>query len=270
VSTASLSWLILVAQFVVACSASENVANAPVPEAGAATGDGGNDAGEGNPFFVKQIDAWIGGGSPDTCILDFGPGAPTLLYGVLDVAFRKTYDASLVVGYRQASSDASSVHVALEQVVVRLEDMTGQVVSGPNETMVAGVVDGAPGATGYGGVEAPLIGPAFGSQIARDLGSSMGAQTPLQSVIRVRGRTPDGVLLESDDWKFPIKACYGCLVVYPFDAVDPTLPRQPNCGHASDPGTIARGCRVGQDDNIDCRVCKEIDAANPICEPPPR
>jgi hypothetical protein len=263
----SLPLLILDAPFVVACSASQSVANTPVLEAGAGA-DSGKDAGESNPFFVSQINAMIGGGSPQTCVVDFAPGAPTVLNGVLDVAFRQTYDASLVVGYRQASSDASSVRIALQQVTVRLEDMTGQTVWGPNETMVAGFVDGVPGSTGYGGIEATLIGAAFGSQLARELGSSMRAQSRLQSVVRVRGRTLDDVLLESDDWSFPITVCYGCLVVYPFDAVDPSLPRQPNCGRASAPGTVTRGCRVGQDDTIDCRVCKELDAANPVCEPP--
>jgi hypothetical protein len=162
------------------------------------------------------------------------------------------------------------VRVVLEQVVVRLEDMTGQAVWGPNETSVTGFVDGVPGATGYGGIEAPLVDAAFGSQLARELGSSMRAQSRLRSLVRVRARTPDGALLESDDWSFPITACYGCLVVYPSDAVDTSLPRQPNCGRASDPGTVTRGCRVGQDDSIDCRVCKELDASNPLCEPPPQ
>jgi hypothetical protein len=265
----ALALAVLVVPLTVSCSASENAANVPTPDAGA-TADGNADAADGNVLFVRQINAFIGGGSPDTCLLDFEPQDLVLLSGTLDVAFRHSYDASLVVGYRQASSDASSVRLALERVVVRIEDMPGHVVWGPNETTLTGFIDGVPGSAGYGGTEVGLIGADYGARLAQELGSSMGTKLQLRSIIRVLGRTLDGVPLESEEWGFPITACYGCLVVYPYDAVDPALPRQPNCGRVSAPGAVARGCRVGQDDIIDCRVCKELDAANPICEPPLR
>jgi hypothetical protein len=58
--------------------------------------------------------------------------------------------------------------------------------------------------------------------------------------------------------------------VFPPDANDPKLSRQPNCALPAGTGTtISPPCLLGQDDAIDCRICKtSVKPADVgLCEP---
>ena len=49
---------------------------------------------------------------------------------------------------------------------------------------------------------------------------------------------------------------------------DLKLMTQPNCSLAATTGTsIAAPCVVGQDDTVDCRVCKQFFPNSALCEP---
>jgi hypothetical protein len=86
--------------------------------------------------------------------------------------------------------------------------------------------------------------------------------------VKVFGRTLGGMSVESGEWRFPINVCYGCLVVFPPEANDPKVMPQPNCGLSAVTGTsVVHPCIVGQDDTIDCRVCKETFPRGALCEP---
>jgi hypothetical protein len=224
----------------------------------------------GDILFIRQINADIASGGP-SCVVDNSPTSLFLLRGRLDVALRTHYDATLLVGF-QSQSDAGGHQgpgVALQEVTARLEDTTGQVVWGPVSVPVSGFVDTpAPTGVSYGITEATLIGTDFGVTLAEALQAEPSLVRHFKSVVRVSGRTSDGATLESDEWSFPIEACYHCLIVYPVDASDPKLVKQPNCDLSPPTGIgFVRPCRPGQDDEVDCRVCKELLPTSPLCEP---
>lgn len=82
--------------------------------------------------------------------------------------------------------------------------------------------------------------------------------TTISLRVKVFGVTSSGREVDSNEFIYPIELCFGCLLEVPPAAIDPTFPT-PNCrittfegeDTTTDTNTI---CRVGQDDNIDCRL----------------
>jgi hypothetical protein len=191
-----------------------------------------------------------------------------LLSGTLDVALRIEYDATLLVGFRPMAVDQQAPGVSFQQVIVRVEDASDKIVWGPFTVQVSGFVDRAPdGGVMYGITDTVLLGAQLGSEIAQQVANT-GIIRHFTSIVRVLGSTVGGPLVESQEWTFPIDACFGCLVTFPTEASDPCVSVQPNCELPAPTGSsIVTPCRVGQDDPVDCRVCKEFLPSSSVCEP---
>jgi hypothetical protein len=222
-------------------------------------------------LFVRQAQARVAG----TCGVDNVPSSLALLRGSLDLAFQLQYSAALLVGNQLvARGNASSLRsetsrIQIQGSIVRAEDTTGQVQWGPVTVPGSGFVDPANGSdANFGVIDTVLLGSELGSSLVPQLQADRGLVRHFTSVVRVFGRTLGGQSIESGEWRFPINVCFGCLVVFPPEATDTKITPVPNCQLATTTGTtVVHPCIVGQDENIDCRVCKETFPHAALCEP---
>ena len=224
-------------------------------------------------LFVRQAQARVPSGTSG-CTADNSPSSLVITDGTLDLAFRTEYTAALLVGNQLVARGNSSQlrtetsRVQIEGAEVRLED--GEKVEwGPYTVPGSGFVDPATGsAPSFGLTETILLGSAYGNELAKNFDRRVVKR--LTSVVKILGKSLGGASIQSGEWRFPLSVCYGCLVVFPPDANDPKLARQPNCSLPAGTGTTVNPpCVLGQDDAIDCRICKT--SVRPtdmgLCEP---
>jgi hypothetical protein len=212
-------------------------------------------------LFVRQAQARVASGTG--CTVDSSPSAVFIPSGMLDLAFRTEYTAALLVGNQLVGRGNSSQlrtetsRVEIEGAVVRLEGSSGT-VWGPFTVPGSGFIDPATGSNpSYGLTEAILIGSAYGNALVQE-GALRRDRSVRRytSVVKVIGKTLGGTPVESGEWRFPLTVCYGCLISFPPEASDPKVLR-PNCDMPAGTGTtVAAPCVLGQDDEVDCRVCK--------------
>jgi hypothetical protein len=222
-------------------------------------------------IFIRQAQAHVAG----ACGVDNAPTSLSILRGSLDLAFQRQYRADLLIGNQLVPRGNSSQlrtetsRVEIQGTIVRAEDSAGNVAWGPVTVPGAGFVDPANGANpNFGIVNTVLLGSELADTVADQLMMNRNLVRYFTSVVRVFGRTLGGQSVESGEWRFPINVCFGCLVVFPPEAIDTKLTRQPNCAAPSVTGSsVIRPCVVGQDDTVDCRICKEVHPTDPLCEP---
>jgi len=209
-------------------------------------------------IFVRQVQR----PSPADCAYTADPSALTLLRGTIDLMLTSRYRAVLLVGtWPQGDAgdglDATGVTIEGAETVVEASD--GHRLLSSNEPG-PGFVDPPAGAEpGWGLIEVDLISGANGANLSQTLGlpQTRGDNyVTVVSSISVRGRTIAGRPVVADNFKFPVDVCYGCLLRFPQEANDTTEVKQPNC---MSPGSAeyASPCFFGQDDPVDCRVCKQ-------------
>jgi hypothetical protein len=211
-------------------------------------------------LFVRQVQARVASGATG-CTVDSSPSSLFIPEGILDLAFRTEYTAPLLVGNQLVARGNSSQlrtetsRVEMEGAVVRLEDGRNT-VWGPFTVPGAGFIDPATGSTpSYGLTSTILVGSSFGNSLVAELRQSLAVRR-YTSVVKILGKTLGGTAVESGEWRFPLTICYACLVTFPPEASDPKLSR-PNCELPAGTGTtVAAPCALGQDDAVDCRVCK--------------
>lgn len=222
-------------------------------------------------LFIRQAQALVAG----KCTVDNSPSSVSLLQGTLDLAFQSQYRAALLVGNQLVPRGNSSqlrtetARVEVQGSIVRAEDASGAVVWGPVTVPGSGFVDPASGSdASFGVISTVLLGSDLGAAIQPQLQADRNIVRHFTSVAKVFGRTLGGTSIESGEWRFPINVCYGCLIVFPPDAIDPKVMPVPNCDLAATTGgSVTAPCIVGQDDVVDCRVCKETYPNAPLCEP---
>jgi hypothetical protein len=222
-------------------------------------------------LFIRQAQAHVAG----NCGVDNAPTSLALLRGQLDLAFQRQYRADLLVGNQLVPRGNSSqlrtetARVEIQGTIVRAEDSTGATAWGPVTVPGTGFADPATGSTpSFGVVDTVLLGSELGTTLAGQLMGDRSSIRYFTAVVKAFGRTLGGMSVESGEWRFPINVCYGCLVVFPPEATDPKIMPIPNCGLSTVTGTsVVHPCIVGQDDTIDCRVCKETFPHGALCEP---
>jgi hypothetical protein len=200
------------------------------------------------------------------CTVTNDPNNTFLGSGILDVAFTKSYQATLLVGNQYTTRGnkqnlkVETTRVNLKGAEVTLKDSQG------NETAKfsvygSGFADSSKGEDpGYGIFDADLIPESIGQALADQLGKNRDARTQVVASVRVFGDSLGNQSVTSGELSYPIDICYGCLVTYPLTAVNGK-----NECVATATEVPVTGCRLGQDDPIDCRSCK---ATYSVCTSP--
>lgn len=212
---------------------------------------------------------------PPSCLIIPDLAAPMLGGGTLDLAFRKTYEASLLVGNQLASRGSKqTLRAETSRVTLRGAEVTITSAQGAQlyrfSVNGTGFVDVSRGEdSGLGIFNAELIPASIGSELLKRLNAlkmnnmSTSQETSDLVVARVRvfGDTLGNEDLTSSELSFPITYCEGCLIDYPLSALEMVGTTQ-HCGNMLTDLPVA-GCRPGQDDPVDCRTCA---ATNPLCD----
>ena len=112
-------------------------------------------------------------------------------------------------------------------------------------------------------VQLEVVNPSLGEQLAAapEL-ADRGSIIRLTAEVKFFGVTTSGTDVESNTFIYPVVVCRACLLEYPPEASDPLAP-QPNCqaplvdseGNSVD---VQTPCYPGQDDPVDCRVCRVL------------
>ncbi|HEX4334942.1 MAG TPA: hypothetical protein VH062_03450 [Polyangiaceae bacterium] len=210
-----------------------------------------------------------------TCTIIADPTSETLGGGILDFAFTKSYDAALLVG-NQLTSRGSKETLRTETSRVTLRGAEIKVTTADGTTLNdfsvngTGFVDVSRGEdSGFGIFDTELIPSSVGTQLLKRLNDlkirtkSTSLQTSDQVVahVKVFGNTLGGQDITSSELSFPITYCEGCLIDFPLSAIDVLGNGNATCTKDTTDIPIP-GCRVGQDDLIDCRACA---STNPLC-----
>ncbi len=201
------------------------------------------------------------------CVARADASAARLPNGILDLTFSSTYTTALLVENPYVRGTAGQTATETERVTLRTAEITlttsDGTVLGSYSSVGTGAVDAAPiGSAGYGILAVPLI-PA-------ELGASDGVQNAhaLIAKVHVTGEALNGLPLSSNDIDLPITVCKGCLVRYPADAADVTVPAGQS--YLCTTSTIgvqvtAAPCIMGQDTPFSCVYCSaEFD----VCRDP--
>jgi hypothetical protein len=228
-------------------------------------------------LFIRQVQA----GSSGQCAYTADPSGIALGQGVLDLMITSRYRAALLVGNQlvergspdQARAETSRVQMHEAEVRVELPDGTEiKSFTIPGN----GFVDPSNGAQpGWGLFLTELID----WTTAKRLRELLGAEPPpdqrlstigrVVAVVKVYGKTLGGRELETGEFRFPIEVCYGCSVSFPPDRTlqGAGLP-EPNCGDCGDTSSLSAPCVPGQDEAVDCCLCKSyLGSAGGLCEP---
>ncbi len=109
-----------------------------------------------------------------------------------------------------------------------------------------------------GVVAVQVIPPDLGNFLAKKILSKPGAKSPgiwISTVVRLEGRTQDLWTVYSNEFKFPIQVCFGCLI-------------RPTTNDPSQPPSAANiPCNPGQDEGVDDTLCRLIALHKDACFP---
>lgn len=205
---------------------------------------------------------------PPGCTAENDPSNTFLGSGTLDVALRSSYQATLLIGNQytpRGSKDnlrTETTRVTLQGAEVRLTQVVGNKETDLGDAFtVTGSGFAFPNKgedPGYGLFDAEVIPSSMNPSVAS---TDRALNETITAHIKVFGQTTGGQDIDSGEFSFPIKICYGCLVKYPLKAISDSG-SGPEC-LASVEDVPESGCRPGQDDFVDCRYCS---ASNPeVC-----
>jgi len=199
--------------------------------------------------------------APD-CIAQAEGGATLIAGGILDVALRPQYEASLLVG-TQLTPRGDKSNLRTETMVTSVTGAEVHLFTDTGEPSVEFTVPAngvirpeAASDPGFGIVFATLIPASVGVELADEITSPAERRTRVAEV-RVFGETIGGLEVETSTFSYAIAVCEGCLIDFPADAISDA---EGTCGRIEDAPGLS--CRPGQDDPTDCRSCY---ASNPYC-----
>lgn len=223
--------------------------------------------------------------TPPSCIYKADPTQPILFEGTLDVLFKHSYLAGILVGNQytprgaKQNLKAESTRITLRGAEVTLTDSLGaqiQCSQNPNcgsfTVYGTGFVDtNKAEEPGWGFFGAEVIPMSVGEYIQQTMKDTKPQPLLVKTVyasVRVFGESLGGQELTSSMLTFPIKICQGCLIDYPLIAIDNN-----RCVVSAANLPSQAPCVMGQDTVIDCRLCADTDTspipANPCDVPNP-
>jgi hypothetical protein len=188
----------------------------------------------------------------------WSPSLPALSSGTMDVGVTQKYTVALSV---QSTVGGPGAHITGAHVVVH--DPQGNKLS-EFDTVTTGFVDG----NGVAAINVEAVDSAAAQRCAPEL-ANRGARKAVLSDVTLKGTdATTGESLSAPTFSFPIDTCNGCLVAFPSESEDPTLPL-PNCfapipASGTAATSLAVPCAIGQDQAVDCRLCGGLDACNPV------
>ena len=126
-------------------------------------------------------------------------------------------------------------------------------------------------ADSVGALNIPLIKPGLAQKMFDTLPprdeTNPSPTVTLVTKITMFGAMLDGTPVETDEFLFPIDVCKGCLLFFPLDAK--LGAGNPNCRNEENRVSLNNRCQLGQDRDVDCRICRELKpiALQNQCEP---
>jgi len=207
-----------------------------------------------------------------TCIYTGDISQPYISQGVMDLALTDEYSPWLLVGNQlQNRKNPSEIRVdtgtvAIEGVVTTVRDPSGAVVH-EFTSLRSGSVEASTGNDViYSAVEAVAIDAATTAIVRDDVKARGAAGRLVIAGMKVFGTTLGGTAVETQEFSFPVKLCYGCLIAFPSDADDPAQPGVDCLGTTPAGDGSAAACAFGQDQPVDCRACRSAGIA--ACDRP--
>jgi hypothetical protein len=224
---------------------------------------------------VKQL-------QPGTCTSTPDELAPSWSQGVLDVALAKEYYALLLVGNQlvQRGADPTQLRtetskVELYSTDVQVLDENGNVYSYADATGThtsefsspgSGFIDPSLGGISlFGLIGATLIDYGTAQDLVAYTSQPTRPERALVASLIVHGRTLGGNELTTAAFTFPIRVCYGCLVTFPPEAVDPSKKPAVNCQNTQATTAGVTACLIGQDVAVPCTACRQTNPS--VCDP---
>jgi hypothetical protein len=206
-------------------------------------------------------------GEAPECAYKADPSSQQRLEGVLDVGFKTSYDAVLLVALQltpRGDKDklrAESMFFQVRGAEVRLTSSTGELedeFSVPAGGSITPITADNPG---YGFSYVRLIHNRVGERLRNRL--AIGQSRLLVADVRVFGETGGGTELTSGSFSYNITVCHGCLRAAIENGTDTDANGLRYCNTALSEPTFTSGCVPGQDDGYaDCRLCQTSDCLN--------
>jgi len=230
-------------------------------------------------LFIRQIQLPA---APD-CVAKPDPTAEYIPRGTLDIALSVRYVANVLIGnqlvargdYKQTRAEPNRILITGADVHLIDLGVAGEPEISFYSVNATGEVDPQTnGDATYGLAGLELIPPSIGQKVIyNDLLASVqkgqGSVHSYETRFKIYGTTLGGTNVESGEYDFDIDVCFGCTVIFPSDAYDPTIdPKDVNCKKAGEVTLVTENgeipaCIAGQDGVTDCRECQ----GNPICTP---
>jgi hypothetical protein len=221
-------------------------------------------------LFINGVLALV----PPQCVYEADPTEPILFQGTLDVSFKTSYMAGILVGNQytprgnKQNLKAESTRLTLRGAEITLTDSLGAQVQcagnagcGSFTVYGTGFVDtnrAEEPAWGFFGAE--LIPQSVGKFIADAMLAQGLNQKTVYASVKVFGESLGGQEVTSSTLTFPIRLCNGCLIEYPLAALD-----NGRCVSSATSQPTEEPCLAGQDTVVDCRLCA---GQNILCAQP--
>jgi hypothetical protein len=203
----------------------------------------------------------------DDCELEASEEALAYTAGVLDILFRGSYNLS-VLARNQLTGRADEEALISETNGIQISGVNvriwpnsrpeGDVLTSYYQPSSMYVPPNGVAAFSFSVLSPQTVEGLLQLDGATDTNSQLNYQRLVTVGVKLLGMTNGGKELESPEFYFPITICFGCLVVCTPDSGGEGLPL---C-ESSDAPELS-GCRLGQDEAVDCRYCANLGDTGP-------
>jgi hypothetical protein len=222
---------------------------------------GGGCTDEETGFFIQGNVALVA----PACVATAESTASMIGTGLLDVALRLDYQASLLVGSQltprgdKANLRTETMITTINGAEVQLFNDTGELDTEFTVPAFGTIYPNTSAEPGFGIITATLIPAGSGLLLAEELTDRSRVITRVAQV-KVFGKTLGGLEVESSDLRYVIRVCEGCLIDFPSNTLVQGEDGVLRCIAGANAAAPQEPCRTGQDDPIDCRSCSSFNA----------
>lgn len=150
------------------------------------------------------------------CSVTCGPGESFWTEDSVDAAYASSHTATLLVGNQIVQRGDSDVlrtetsRVQLYEAEVRVADIEGNTLTDGYVVPITGLVDPGTGDNiGYNCTQVLLIDGATMETLRRQ-SAELRRDIEVVATVVVRGRTLGGQEVETAEWSYPVRVCFGC------------------------------------------------------------